>query len=74
VRVNTPGAQQTIAGQVSDKAGNKAAVNVVLNIDDSPPVVVLDLPADGTLLHSSPVHLSVTDPWPLHVKTHATLR
>jgi hypothetical protein len=54
------GAQQTITGRVTDKAGNQAAVNVVLNIDDSPPVVVLDEPADDTLLYSSPVHLSGT--------------
>ena len=60
VRVGTPGAQQTITGRVKDKAGNSAAVSVVLDIDDSAPAVLLDAPADGTLFYSSPVHLSGT--------------
>jgi hypothetical protein len=63
VTVSTEGAGQHIAQSVFDQAGNEATVEVVLNIDRTPPSVVLTAPAAGGTINaaSTLVAGSVTD-------------
>jgi hypothetical protein len=58
--VTTEAANQQITGTVTDGGGNSASVTTVLNIDKTPPTVIITSPTDGTSFTSSGVTISGT--------------
>jgi uncharacterized Zn-binding protein involved in type VI secretion len=55
VTVTTQGANQTVTGTASDRAGNSATASVNISIDKTPPSLAIASPADGTFLRASSV-------------------
>ncbi len=58
--VTTEGANQIISGTATDNAGNTATASVTLNVDKTPPTVVINSPADGATVTSSPATIAGT--------------
>lgn len=46
--VSTEGAGQSVAGTVSDNAGNQASTSVTINLDKTPPTLSITAPANGS--------------------------
>ncbi len=60
VTVSAEGANQSITGTATDRAGNTASTNVTLNIDKTPPVIQIASPADGATTSETSVTLTGT--------------
>ena len=59
VVVTTEGSRQSVAGSVSDLAGNTASTGpVVVNLDKTPPVITISSPAPGSVVSTSTITVS----------------
>ncbi len=63
ITVTSEGANQTVTGTATDHARNSASASVTLNIDKTPPAVLVSYPADGAFTNASSLTVlgSVTD-------------
>ncbi|MBZ5626970.1 MAG: PQQ-binding-like beta-propeller repeat protein [Acidobacteriia bacterium] len=60
VTVTTEGANQAVTGTATDHAGNTATTSLTLNIDKTPPGVVISAPADGAFRNTSSLTVTGT--------------
>jgi len=58
--VKTDGAGQAISGTATDNAGNQASASATVNLDQTPPVVTISSPANGSTTTSSSVTVQGT--------------
>jgi hypothetical protein len=60
ITLSPEGANQIVNGTATDRAGNSTEASVAVNIDKTPPSVIITNPADGVTLNTSPVTVSGT--------------
>jgi hypothetical protein len=51
--VSSQGANQTVSGTATDKAGNSASASAMVNLDETPPVISISAPADNSVVNAS---------------------
>lgn len=51
--VSSQGANQTISGTATDKAGNSASISATVNLDETPPVINISSPSDNSVINAS---------------------
>lgn len=58
--VNADGANQTVNGTATDRAGNTATTGVTLNVDRTPPALGINSPADGSSVNEATLAVAGT--------------
>ncbi|HEV2987429.1 MAG TPA: hypothetical protein VG759_03235 [Candidatus Angelobacter sp.] len=60
VTVSLEGANQQVSGTAVDKAGNSSSTSIQLNIDQTPPVIGISAPANGTTVTTAGLQITGT--------------
>ena len=58
--VNADGANQTVNGMATDRAGNTSTTGVTLNVDRTPPALTITSPADGASVNEATLAVAGT--------------
>jgi hypothetical protein len=58
--LSTEGANQVVSGTVTDSAGASATTSVTVNLDKTPPALIIASPSDGAIFTASSVAVSGT--------------